>query len=261
MSRVALLQIDVSDTETPEARVPRVLDLIAQQQGKCDLVILPELWNIGAFNSGVLQKYAEPRDGALVQALQQAAQAGNFWLHGGSFVERLPDGGMSNTAILLNPAGEVVNYYRKIHLYGFDHGEAVLMNRGTEIVTSPETPVGHAGLAICYDLRFPELFRGMGDLGVETILITSGWPTPRINHWRVLNQARAIENQSWVIACNEVGPNGNVMLGGHSMVISPRGEIVAEAGTSEEVLYADIDLNQVAEFRAEHPFQKDRFIR
>lgn len=261
MSRVALLQIDVSDTETPEARVLRVLDLVAQQKSKCDLAILPELWKIGAFNSGVLEAYAEPTDSELVQQMQQAAKSGNFWLHGGSFVERLAGGGMSNTAVLINPAGEIVDFYRKMHLYGFDRGEAILLNRGTQIVTTQNTPVGHAGLAICYDLRFPELFRGMGDLGVETILITSGWPSPRINHWRVLNQARAIENQAWVIACNEVGPNGDIMLGGHSMVINPRGEIVAEAGTSEEVLYADIELAQVAQFRAEHPFQKDRFIR
>ena len=227
MSKVALLQIDVSDSESPEARVPRVLDLVDQQQGKCDLVVLPELWNIGAFNSGALEGYAQPRDGELVTGLQARAKAGNFWLHGGSFVERLADGGKANTAVLINPVGEIVKFYRKIHLYGFDHGEAVLLNRGTEIVTQEQTPIGHVGLAICYDLRFPELFRGMNDQGVETILITSGWPTPRINHWRVLNQARAIENQAWVIACNEVGPNGDIMLGGHSMVVRPSGEIIA----------------------------------
>ena len=172
MSKVALLQVDVSDSETPEVRVPRVLDLVDQQKGKCDLVVLPELWIIGAFNSGALESYAQPRDGELVTALQARAKAGNFWLHGGSFVERLADGGMANTAVLINPAGEIVKFYRKIHLYGFDHGEAVLLNRGTEIVTQEQTPIGHAGLAICYDLRFPELFRGMNDQGVETILIT-----------------------------------------------------------------------------------------
>lgn len=261
MSKVALLQVDVSDSESPDLRIPRVLELVAKQKGKCDLVVLPELWSTGAFNTSALDTYAEPRNGELVTALQAHAKVGNFWLHGGSFVERLADGGMSNTAVLINPSGEIVKFYQKIHLYGFDHGEAILLNRGTEIVTTKETPVGHVGLAICYDLRFPELFRGMSDQGVETILITSGWPTPRINHWRVLNQARAIENQAWVVACNEVGSNGSVMLGGHSMVINPRGEIVAEAGTSEEVLCADIDLSQVTHFRNEHPFQKDRFIR
>ena len=261
MNRVALLQVDVSDSETPEARIPRVLDLVNQQKGKCELIVLPELWNIGAFNSDALETYAQARDGELVKALQACAKSGSFWLHGGSFVERLPDGGMANTAVLINPAGEIVKFYRKIHLYGFDHGEAILLNRGNEIVTTKETPVGHVGLAICYDLRFPELFRGMSDEGIETILITSGWPTPRINHWRVLIQARAIENQAWVIACNEVGLNGDIMLGGHSMVVNPRGEIVAEAGTSEEVIYAEIDLSQVSQFRNEHPFQKDRFIR
>ena len=92
MSKVALLQVDVSDWESPEVRVPRVLDLVDQQKGKCDLVVLPELWIIGAFNSGALENYAQPRDGELVTALQARAMAGNFWLHGGSFVERLADG-------------------------------------------------------------------------------------------------------------------------------------------------------------------------
>ena len=261
MTRVALLQIDVSDSEPSAVRVSRVLELIAAQKGKCDLAILPELWNIGAFNYPELDKSGQTRDGELVTALQAAAKSADIWLHGGSFVEQLADGGMANTALVINPAGEVVQFYRKIHLYGFDKGEAVTMTRGTEVINVADTPLGNTGLAICYDLRFPELFRSQADKGVETILITSGWPTPRINHWRVLLQARAIENQAWVIACNEVGPNGDVILGGHSMVVSPRGEIIAEAGEAEEVLYADIDLSEVEKFRAEHPFQRDRFIR
>ncbi len=261
MTRVALLQIDVSDSEPSSDRVNRVLKLVEAQKDKCDIAILPELWNIGAFNYPELDSSAQSRDGDLVTGLQLAAKSAGIWLHGGSFVEQLPGGGMANTAILINPSGEVVDFYRKIHLYGFDKGEAVTMTRGTEVVTVPNTPLGNTGLAICYDLRFPELFRAQGDQGAETILITSGWPTPRINHWRVLLQARAIENQAWVIACNEVGPNGDVMLGGHSMVVSPRGEIIAEAGESEEILYAEIDLTEVEKFRSEHPFQRDRFIR
>jgi predicted amidohydrolase len=123
MSRVALLQVDVSDSETPESRVPRVLDLVDQQKGKCDLVVLPELWNIGAFNSGALETYAQPRDGELVTALQARAKAGNFWLHGGSFVERLAESGMANTAVLINPAGEIIKFYRKhgLFLIKFSH--------------------------------------------------------------------------------------------------------------------------------------------
>ena len=93
------------------------------------------------------------------------------------------------------------------------------------------------------------------------MLIVANWPSVRIAAWDALLQARAIENQAWVFACNEVGPNGDIMLGGHSMVVNPRGEIIAEAGETEEVLYAEIDLSQVADFRNEHPFQKDRFIR
>ncbi len=259
MTRVALLQIDVSDNIAPQERIADVVKLIRNQAGKCDFAVLPELWTIGAFNSAALHENAEYRDGALVRELQSAARDTGIWLHGGSFVEK-HETGISNTALVIRPDGSVASMYRKIHLFGFDEGEAIMLERGDEIVTLADSPLGTVGIATCYDLRFPELFREHAARGTDVIVISSGWPTPRINHWRILIQARAIENQAWVIACNEVGQNGSVTLGGHSMVVDPMGNIVCEAAFDAEVLYADIDVALAKNWRSEFPVQRDRVL-
>ena len=105
-----------------------------------------------------------------------------IWLHGGSFAELADDGQHFNTAVLFAPDGRLVAAYRKVHLFGFDGGETVLMSGGDELIVA-ETPLGLTGLATCYDLRFPELFRALVDAGASTFLMASGWPTPRIEHW------------------------------------------------------------------------------
>lgn len=260
MTKVALLQVDVSDTEPVDVRIKRVLELVRDQKGKADLVVLPELWHVGAFNDPALRENAQPRDGEIVQALQQAAKDIGAWIHGGSFVEIHDGDKLSNTALIIRADGTVANFYRKIHLFGFDEGEAAMLTRGSDIVLVEDSPVGKAGLATCYDLRFPELFRAQCSQGVQSFVLCSGWPTPRINHWRVLIQARAIENQAWFIACNEVGVNGKYILGGHSMIVDPKGEIIAEAGGEEEVVYADIDIDLADQWRKDFPILRDRVL-
>ena len=259
MSRVALLQVDVSDNESVEDRVARVLRMVRLETAGCDLAVLPELWHVGAFNNEALLPNAQPRNGELVAAMCEAARDAGVWLHGGSFVEA-HDGKVSNTSLLIDPSGEVQSFYRKIHLFGFDQGEAIMLDRGHDTVVVDDTPVGRAGLATCYDLRFPELFRELCRQGAQSFVLCSGWPTPRINHWRVLIQARAIENQAWFIACNEVGRNGDYVLGGNSMIVSPTGEIIAEAGSDEQVLIADVDVKAVEAWRRTFPILRDRVM-
>lgn len=260
MTRIALLQVDVSDTEPVDVRTKRVLDLVHAQKGKADLVVLPELWHVGAFNDPALRENAQTRDGEIVQALQQAAQEIGAWIHGGSFVEVHDGDQLSNTALVIRPDGTVAQFYRKIHLFGFDQGEAAMLTRGNDIVLLTDSPVGKAGMATCYDLRFPELFREQCAQGAQSFVLCSGWPTPRINHWRILIQARAIENQAWFIACNEVGVNGKYILGGHSMIVDPKGEIIAEAGGEEEVIYADVDVDVADQWRNDFPILRDRVL-
>ena len=259
MTSVALLQVDVSDDEAVSARVDRVLAIVRDQKNMAELVILPELWHIGAFNNAALLPEAQPRDGELVHRMSEAAKDAGVWLHAGSFVES-HDGTVSNTSVVFRPDGKPAAFYRKIHLFGFDEGEAAMLARGNDVVVVEDSPVGAAGIATCYDLRFPELFRALTDKGAQAFLLCSGWPTPRINHWEVLIQARAIENQAWFIACNEVGRNGDYVLGGTSMVVDPKGEVVAKAGLSEEVLRADVDVTTATAWRRAFPILRDRVM-
>lgn len=253
--RVALVQLDVSSDEPVHERVTRTLALVDDAARDCDLLVLPELWHVGAFDIVAAREHAQPIDGPLVTALSSLARERGIWLHGGSIAE-VGGGEHYNTSILFAPDGALAAAYRKIHLFGFDGGETTLMSGGDELFVV-ETPLGPTGLATCYDLRFPELFRALVEGGATAFLVSSGWPTPRIEHWDVLTQARAIENQAWVIACNEVGEQPGVTLGGHSSVIDPRGTVVARAGSSAEVLMVDIDPGAADQWRQDFPVLQD----
>lgn len=259
MTKVALLQVSTDENEEVNDRLTRVTKLTKEWVTKADFVVLPELWHVGAFSSNLFEEYALPTENDLIKSFCQIAKDSNCWIHFGTFIEK-HEKGISNTAVTINNLGEIVSQYRKIHLFGFDQGEATMLSRGDKPAVISNTPLGVTGVSTCYDLRFPELFRAQVDQGAQTLLIASGWPTPRIEHWRVLNTARAIENQAWVIACNQVGKNADYILGGHSMVISPKGEIVGELGTTENVLVAQIDLDLVNAWRDTFPVLKDRVL-
>jgi predicted amidohydrolase len=259
--RTALIQLDFDPAEPYADRVGRVVDLVAAQRG-ADLVVLPELWPNGGFTYDAWEATAEPLDGPLTKVLAEAARDARVTLHAGSFVERHdePVGGraLTNTAVVLGPDGSRLAVYRKIHLFGFSEGEPQLMGAGDDVVVV-DTPVGRMGLATCYDLRFAEMFRRLGDEGAQLVVVPAAWPASRVGHWRVLAQARAIENQYVVVALNTVGEQYGKAMGGHSMVVDARGELLVEgAADVEQVLTVDIDLSDVAQWRAAFPVLADR---
>ncbi|MBI1378003.1 MAG: carbon-nitrogen family hydrolase [Frankiales bacterium] len=255
MTRVALVQLDSSDTEPVADRVERAAALVEGLSG-VELAVLPELWTVGAFDLAAAREHAEPLDGPVVTRMREAARRAGIWLHAGSYPELAGDR-RYNTSVVVDPDGDVVATYRKQHLFGWEDGEPSVMTAGDDLVVLP-TPLGATGLATCYDLRFPELFRRLVDSGAETYLMASGWPTPRIEHWSVLTRARAIENQAWVVACNSAGRHAGVAMGGRSVVVDPRGEVVAEAGEAEEVLLADVDPDLAVQWRRSFPALTDR---
>ncbi|MFE7566717.1 carbon-nitrogen family hydrolase [Streptomyces sp. NPDC057539] len=274
--RASLIQIAVDPYESADSRRRRAAAMVRAQRG-ADLVVLPELWPVGAFAYESFADEAEAADGPTFRGMSEAARYAGVWLHAGSIVERAegghaseehapdehasdghaPDGILYNTSLVLSPAGELVRTYRKIHRFGFDKGEATLMGAGDELVTVrlPETTLG---LATCYDLRFPELFRGLVDAGAETLVVPAGWPARRRAHWTLLARARAVENQAYVLACASAGTHAGVEQSGHSIVVDPWGEVLAEAGTDEEVLTVDLDPASVATTRERFPALKDR---
>jgi predicted amidohydrolase len=254
-----LLQIDVNEGESIESRRVRVAALVRDQAGSSDLVVLPELWTTGAFAYEEFGTEAEPLEGPTYEAMAKAASDAGVWLHAGSVPERDPDGPLYNTSLVFSPSGDLAAAYRKIHRFGFDKGEAVLMGAGRDLVTVrlPDTTLG---LATCYDLRFPELFRGLVDAGAETLVIPAGWPERRRAHWTLLAQARAVENQAYVLACGTAGSHAGVPQAGHSIVVDPWGEVLAEAGPGEQVLTVEFDPARAAVTRDQFPALKDRVL-
>lgn len=251
--RIAVVQLAYGDDETLEGRTRRVAGLVGAQSG-VDLVVLPELWPQGGFAYSTWAERAQPLDGPVVTAMQAAARDARLTLHAGSLVERARDGRLFNTSVLIGSDGEFLATYRKIHLFGFGEGEPVLMSPGEAVVTHDTF-----GLATCYDLRFPEMFRLLVDAGAEVALVPAAWPARRVGHWRLLAQARAVEDQMYVVAVNTAGTHAGVRMGGHSLVVDPWGTVLVEAGPDDQqVLVVDIEPALVAKTRASFPVLADR---
>ncbi|GHE65788.1 hydrolase [Streptomyces spiralis] len=257
--RASLIQIAVDEGESVESRRERTASLVRSQAGAADLVVLPELWTTGAFAFEEFGREAEPLEGPTYEAMAKAASDAGVWLHAGSIPERDPEGPLYNTSLVFTPTGDLAAAYRKVHRFGFDKGEAVLMGAGHDLVTVrlPDTTLG---LATCYDLRFPELFRGLVDAGAETLVVPAGWPERRRAHWTLLARARAVEDQAFVLACGTAGTHAGVPQAGHSIVVDPWGEVLAEAGHGEEILTVDFDPAKVATTREQFPALKDRVL-
>jgi predicted amidohydrolase len=143
-----------------------------------------------------------------------------------------------------------------VHLYRLMK-EDLCLTAGAQ-TTIVELPWAPAGLAICYDLRFPELFRKYALAGARMVILPAEWPRPRLAHWRTLLRARAIENQMYVIACNRVGGTSGDQFPGHSAIVDPWGRAIVEGGEDEEVLTAEINLDEVTSFRKLIPVFEDR---
>ncbi|MFJ2771454.1 carbon-nitrogen family hydrolase [Streptomyces sp. NPDC087300] len=267
--RASLIQIAVDEGESVNSRRTRVSSLVrevAEREGS-GLIVLPELWTTGAFAYDAFATEAEPLEGPTYEAMAKAASDAGVWLHAGSIPERTAadsgsaagEGTLHNTSLVFSPDGQLAAAYRKIHRFGFDKGEAVMMAPGSELVTV-RTPDATLGLATCYDLRFPELFRGLVDAGAEMFVVPAGWPARRREHWRLFARARAVEDQVYVLACGTGGTHAGVPQAGHSVVVDPWGEVLAEAGDGEEVLTVDIDPAKVSATREQFPVLKDRLL-
>ena len=250
--KVASIQLAAGDW-TKEEQIQRARELIGRV-GDADLILLPELWTSGAFAYGRMEGDAEPLEGPTLAAMREVAREGGCHLFAGSWVERSEEG-LHNTAVFLSPEGEVLKTYRKIHLFGYESKEREMMVPGDSPAVV-KTPLGTFGLATCYDLRFPELFRGLVDRGMEVCVFASAFsvPTGRA-HWDVLLRARAIENQVYVVAADQYGPQTPRLSSyGHSAIYDPWGKRLCEAGDDgDAVLIAEIDPAHQAKIRRELP--------
>jgi predicted amidohydrolase len=257
--RVTSIQLDAGDRPKAAMLDDALAQVAAAASQGADLILLPEIWPTGYFRFDRYEDDAEPLDGPTVKAMEAAARDGGCHLFMGSLIERDERDGrrLFNTSVLIGPEGTVLSTYRKIHLFGYESRERQLLSAGRDVVVA-RTELGALGLSTCYDLRFPELYRKMMAAGADAFLVTSAWPAARVEAWRLFNRARAHENLAFLVSCNGAGLSAGTELAGHSMVVSPMGEVRAEADKKPQLLTAEIDLADVAAARRQFPALEDR---
>jgi len=216
-------------------------------------ILLPECWSSGYDLENASQYAAQTPE--IIAELSRLARQFNLCI-GGSLLENSP-GGIFNSFLWLDPRREGLVRYQKIHLFRL-MDEHRWLQPGNCPQIAP-TPWGNAGLAICYDLRFPELFRSYALQDTDFFFLSAEWPAKRIHHWKVLTHARAIENLSFMFAVNCIGPATRDDFGGCSMVVSPWGETLAEASPKDEdLLTVTVDIGQISRARNFLPVFQDR---
>jgi predicted amidohydrolase len=265
---VGVIQMTSTDDLGANLKATRELVAAAAERG-AEFISMPENF---AFlrREGSAFPCAQGFDGEIVGCLSSLARKHGVWLLGGSFPEAMAgDNRVYNTSVLLSPSGEVVAHYRKIHLFDVDLSsagggafrESDSIARGEEVVVA-ETPFGPLGLSICYDLRFPELYRRMAERGARWIAVPSAFtPETGRDHWEVLLRARAIENQCFVVAPAQCGRHGPDRASfGRSLIIDPWGLVLARAADRPCAIVADCELDDLERIRNAIPALQHRRI-
>ncbi|MDE3088566.1 MAG: carbon-nitrogen family hydrolase, partial [Chloroflexota bacterium] len=220
---IALAQIDVA-LGNPAQNLETARAQIAQAKASAaDIVVLPELWST-AYDLERADAHAAPLDAGMFATVASVARENHIAVVG-SLLEA-HNGKVYNTATFVDARGNRVGMYRKLHLVPMLDEDKYLV--GGDEAQVFDTGFGKFALAVCYDLRFPELWRHYTLAGARVAFLPAEWPQPRIAHWRTLLPARAIENQIFMIGCNRVGTSKDQTFGGHSMIVNPWGEVLVE---------------------------------
>lgn len=262
---VKVAAIQMVSTPKVEQNFATAQRLVAEavQQG-AQLVLLPEYWPIMGMQESDKVAHAEQLDaGPIQEFMSRMAREHRIWLVGGTLPMIAPEANkVLNTMMVYNPDGEHVVRYDKIHLFSFTKGgesydEARTIVHGSQVATF-EAPFGRVGLSVCYDLRFPELYRAMGECALIVMPAAFTYTTGRA-HWEVLLRARAVENQCYVLAAAQGGhhPNGR-RTWGHSMLVDPWGEIKAVLAEGEGIVVGEIDPMYIQQVRESLPALRHR---
>jgi predicted amidohydrolase len=257
--RAAAIQLNATDDSARNLDTARRLVRAAADDG-ATLVLLPEKWTVLG-SPTQLRAGAQALDGEALTWAREIARELQIDLIAGSIAERVEgQQRMSNTSVHVSPGGEIHAVYRKVHLFDVDiagtqYRESDTDQAGDELVLSEAADGTELGLSVCYDLRFPELYRELAVAGARVLLVPSAFTlaTTR-DHWEVLLRARAIENQCFVVAANQIGRDGaGNQCGGRSMIVDPWGLILAQAPDEQTQITATLDLDGLARIRERIP--------
>ena len=264
MNKIRITMIQALLRGSAEERGARVGELVGQAAAQgTDLVTLPEIWN-GPYQQDLFPDFAEPRFGPSWQLLSNLAAQYGIWLSGGSIAER-EDGKVYNTAYVFDRSGNEVARHRKMHLFdinvtgGQHFMESQTLSAGSQ-VTVFDTEFCKMGLCICYDARFPELFRLMVDRGAKLILVPAAFNmTTGPAHWELLFRQRAVDNQVFCVGTSPARDEAaSYRAWGHSIVTDPWGRIVTQMEEGEELRTVELDLELADQIRAQLPLLAHR---
>lgn len=225
----------------------------AAEQG-ADTVVLSELWNTSFYPDNV-RELADENGARTKSFLAGLAKQYGINIVGGSVANR-HDNGLYNTTFVVNRQGEVIASYDKVHLFSPGQEEKVF-SPGSEPNLFQLDGIEMASI-VCYDVRFCEWVRKAALAGAQMFFVPAAWPHPRLTHWQILNRARAIENQFYVTAVNSCGVSGDLKFCGHSMIIDPLGEILAQGEEEQTIVMADVDFDVIKSIRESINVFRDR---
>lgn len=252
--KVALGQFNIQFAQ-PAANHTRVRELVAAAaDGEADVVVLPEMWNTG-YALDKLPALADEGGQETLALLQELARQYQVGIVGGSVAVKIGPHFVNRT-LVVDPLGNLLGQYDKVHLFGL-MAEDQYLQAGNQENYFRLAGVPSASF-ICYDLRFPEWIRTVARHGTDLLYFPAEWPAVRIPQWEILLRARAVENQCFVVAVNRVGDDPDNHFNGHSLVIDPLGRVIADAGERDGVIFAEIDLDQLGTVRGPIPVFADR---
>lgn len=256
--KIAVVQMDSRNDKGENMKAAcRFIDEAAAEGVK--LVSFPEVMNLSGDNVGEGGGH-EPIPGYTTELLMAKAKEHGIYIHSGSFCEKIPGEERAyNATVVIDPEGEIIAHYRKLHTFdvtlpdGTVCDESARVHPGDKIVTV-DTPLGKFGLSICYDIRFPEMYRLMALEGAQVMFTPASFTMPTgKDHWETILRTRAIENGCYIVAADQIGQKARFMAYGNSMVVDPWGTVIARAKDRAGVVYAEIDLDYLDDIRAKIP--------
>lgn len=255
MIKIQLYQFEVAfgDLEANKSKIKQFFENELNED--TDIVVFPEMWNNG-YALEHLNEKADNNLGNTKQFISNLANQFKVNVVAGS-VSNKKDDAVYNTLVVFNEHGDLIYDYDKIHLVPMLNEPKYLASGNFLPETFDLCDIKMGGI-ICYDLRFPEPIRRLAINESKVIFVVAQWPKSRLYHWKQLNIARAIENETYIVACNSCGNDENTEYAGHSLVIAPNGDVISEANNQETILSVKIDSNKVNEIRNQIPVFKNR---